>query len=237
MRPFVVKKLVDESGRVVEENRPKVVRRVISVQTARTVTRMLEGVAGDEGTAKGAAISGFRVAGKTGTSQKVDPSTKKYSRSKYIASFVGFVPADRPRLVISVLVDEPKGMVYGGLVAGPVFREVGSWALNYLRVNPQPELLAAAEANAETISTESPRDRVDGPQLPEVKELADRLMEGLLPDFKGMGMREVLNKGRALGLKVSLEGSGLAVAQNPVPGSPLEAIDTVIVRFSPPGHS
>ncbi len=237
MRPFVVKNIVDESGRVVEETRPKVVRRVISVRTAKTVTRILEGVAGSEGTAEKAAISGFKVAGKTGTSQKVDPNTKQYSRSKYIASFVGFVPSDRPRLLISVLIDEPKGVAYGGLVAGPVFNEVGSWALNHLRVNPQPDLLAVAEANAEKGSTDASEDADNRPESPEVKELADHLMEGLLPDFKGMGMREVLKRGRTLGLKVCLEGSGMAVAQEPEAGSPLETVGTITVRFNPPGQS
>ena len=133
MRPFVAKKVVDDSGRVVQETRPKVVKQVISIKTAKKVTSILGGVTGSEGTAEKAAISGYQVAGKTGTSQKVDPRTKRYSKSKYIASFVGFVPSDRPRLLISVLIDEPKGMVYGGLVAGPVFSKVGSRVSNTLR--------------------------------------------------------------------------------------------------------
>jgi len=236
MRPFVVKKIVDESGRVVEETCPKAVRRVISIQTAKKVTRILEGVVGSEGTAEKAAIGGFKVAGKTGTSQKVDPHTKRYSRSKYIASFVGFVPSDRPRLLISVLIDEPKGIVYGGLVAGPVFSEVGAWALNHLRVNPQPELLKMAEASAEKVVTDASDDGGKKVESPEVKQLADRLLMGLLPDFRGMGMREVLKRGKALGVKVCLEGSGLAIAQKPEAGSPLETVGTVTVSFNPPGH-
>ena len=238
MRPFVVKKIVDESGRVVEETEPQIVRRVISVQTAKTVTRMLEGVAGIHGTAKGAAIAGYQVAGKTGTSQKVDPATKRYSKSKYVATFVGFVPSDRPRLLISVSIDEPKGMTYGGLVAGPVFKEVGSWVLNHLGVNPEPDLLTVTAETGLEKTLKDLRDDVEKrPELPEVRELADQLLEGFLPDFKGMGMREVLKKGRSLGLKVSLEGSGLAVAQNPEPGSPIETLDTVTVSFNPPGPS
>jgi len=121
MRPYVVKKIVDESGGLVQETRPKVVRRVISTRTAMRVTKVLEGVVGSEGTAPKAAIRGFRVAGKTGTSQKVDPKTKRYSKSKYVAIFVGFAPVERPKLVILALIDEPKGVVYGGLVAGACF--------------------------------------------------------------------------------------------------------------------
>jgi len=222
---------------VVEESRPQVVRRVISIQTAKKVTTILEGVAQSEGTAEKAAISGFKVAGKTGTSQKVDPRTKRYSRSKYVASFVGFVPSDQPRLLISVLIDEPKGLAYGGLVAGPVFKEVGSWALNHLRVNPRPELLEVAEADVEKSSQAASQHADKRIAAPEIKEIAERLLDGLLPDFKGMGMREVLKRSRELGVRISLTGSGLAVAQSPQAGAPLEGVDTVTVKFQPPGQS
>lgn len=235
MRPYVVKKIVDESGGLVEETRPKVVRRVISTRTAMRVAEILEGVVGSEGTAPKAAIRGFRVAGKTGTSQKVDPKTKRYSKSKYVAIFVGFVPVERPKLVILALIDEPKGVVYGGLVAGPVFRDVGSWSLNHLKVNPQPDLLTVAEAKAKALVSDTPKDSGNSARLEEVNKIAGELRQGLLPDFRGMGMREVLKRGRALGLKVSLKGSGLAVKQKPEAGSPLNAVNSVSVSFNPPG--
>ena len=235
MRPYVVKKIVDESGGLVQETRPKVVRRVISTRTAKRVAEILEGVVGSEGTAPKAAIRGFRVAGKTGTSQKVDPKTKRYSKSKYVAIFVGFVPAERPKLVILALIDEPKGVVYGGLVAGPVFRDVGSWSLNHLKVNPQPDLLTVAEAKAKALVSDTSGDSGNSVKSEEVNQIAGELRQGLLPDFKGMGMREVLKRGRALGLKVSLKGSGLAVKQQPEAGSPLNAVNSVSVSFSSPG--
>ncbi len=235
MRPYVVKKIVDESGGLVQETRPKVVRRVISTRTAMRVTKVLEGVVGSEGTAPKAAIRGFRVAGKTGTSQKVDPKTKRYSKSKYVAIFVGFAPVERPKLVILALIDEPKGVVYGGLVAGPVFKDVGSWSLNHLKVNPQPDLLAVAEAKAKALVLDPPEDSGNSAKSEGVNKIAGELRQGLLPDFKGMGMREVLKRGRALGLKVSLKGSGLAVKQKPEAGSPLNAVKSVSVSFNPPG--
>lgn len=235
MRPYVVKKIVDESGGVVEETRPKVVRRVISTRTAMKVAEILEGVVGSEGTAPKAAIRGFRVAGKTGTSQKVDPKTKRYSKSKYVAIFVGFAPVERPKLVILALIDEPKGVVYGGLVAGPVFRDVGSWSLNHLKVNPQPDLLTVAEAKAKALVSDTPKDSGNSARSEEVNKIAGELRQGLLPDFRGMGMREVLKRGRALGLNVSLKGSGLAVKQKPEAGSPLNAVNSVSVSFNPPG--
>ncbi|MBW1868786.1 MAG: transpeptidase family protein [Deltaproteobacteria bacterium] len=235
MRPYVVKKIVDESGGMVEETRPKVVRRVISTRTAKRVAKILEGVVSSEGTAPKAAIRGFRVAGKTGTSQKVDPKTKRYSKSKYIAIFVGFAPVERPKLVILALIDEPKGVVYGGLVAGPVFRDVGSWSLNHLKVNPQPDLLTVAEAKAKALVSDTLEDSGNSAKSEEVNKIAGELQQGLLPDFRGMGMREVLKRGRALGLNVSLKGSGLAVKQQPEAGSPLKTVNSVSVSFSSPG--
>jgi cell division protein FtsI (penicillin-binding protein 3) len=180
----------------------------------------------DKGTAPKAAISGFRVAGKTGTAQKVDPKTKRYSRDKYVAIFVGFVPVDQPRLVILVAIDEPKGIAYGGIVSAPAFSEVGQWSLNHFRVNPQIRLVEKGVDVQEDVDKELHSDLVDHNEL--------RIKVGLLPDFRGLGMREVLKKGRSLGLKVLLEGTGLAVGQKPGPGSSIQEIHTVRVSFRPP---
>lgn len=234
MRPYVVSKIVDESGITTEKTSPKVVKRAISAKTARKVAAILEGVATEEGTAEKAAIEGYRVSGKTGTSQKVDPETKRYSKKKYVASFVGFVPSDKPRLVIMVMIDEPKGHIYGGLVAGPVFKEVGSWAMNHLRISPNPSLLnhtkiQSAQAHVKPENGAKPQISSES-ALP----LPYRLQVAQLPDFTGLGMREVLKRSRALGLKVCLEGSGLAVKQNPDPGSPLKTVQSVTVNFKPP---
>jgi cell division protein FtsI/penicillin-binding protein 2 len=111
-------------------------RRVMAASTAGALRQMLEGVLGPGGTASGAAIKGYQVAGKTGTAQKPDPLTGGYSSSKYVASFVGFAPARRPKLLVAVMVDEPKGEIYGGLVAGPAFKRITSFALNYLKIPP-----------------------------------------------------------------------------------------------------
>jgi len=183
-----------------------------------------------------AAISGFSVAGKTGTSQKVDPKTKRYSRQKYVATFVGFVPADQPKLVILVVIDEPKGIYYGGIVAAPVFSEVGQWALNYLKVNPQT-CMAELSHKAKDPRGESDKKECPGPanQIAlKLKAEDDSVKTEVLPDFKGLGMRDVLKKGRSLGSKVVLEGTGMAIKQEPKPGSSLKKIDTVTVNFSPP---
>ncbi len=110
--------------------------RIISEATAASLRQMLEGVLGPGGTASGAAIKGYQLAGKTGTAQKPDPITGGYSPDKYVASFVGFAPASRPKLLVTVVVDEPQGEIYGGLVAAPAWKEITSFALNYLRIPP-----------------------------------------------------------------------------------------------------
>jgi cell division protein FtsI (penicillin-binding protein 3) len=110
-------------------------KRVISRQTALAVSRMLEGVLDPDGTASMAAIEGYKLAGKTGTAQKAEAGG--YSATKYVASFVGFAPARNPRLLVTVMVDEPQGDIYGGVVAAPAFRKITSFALNYLQIPPQ----------------------------------------------------------------------------------------------------
>ena len=124
--------LVDRvDGRPVERKRKQ---RVVSKQVSRQMLEMLRGVV-LEGTGTEAAISGYTVAGKTGTAAKID-SSGRYSHTDYVASFVGLVPATKPRLVIMVMVDEPAGSIYGGVVAAPAFREIARFNLQHLEVPP-----------------------------------------------------------------------------------------------------
>jgi cell division protein FtsI (penicillin-binding protein 3)/stage V sporulation protein D (sporulation-specific penicillin-binding protein) len=128
LRPHLVDRL-EKSARVEPES-----RRVLSEQTSHELTKMLRGVVQD-GSGTTAQIPGYRVAGKTGTAAKPEP-TGGYSDSRYVASFVGFAPASRPRLVVLVTVDEPRGAIWGGVVAGPAFAEIAQFALQYLEVPP-----------------------------------------------------------------------------------------------------
>jgi cell division protein FtsI/penicillin-binding protein 2 len=112
--------------------------RVISEATAASLRRMLEGVLGPGGTASGAAIPGYQLAGKTGTANKVDPTTGQYSDTKYVSSFVGFAPAAHPRLLVAVMVDEPStGSIFGGTVAAPAWKQITEFALAYLKIPPK----------------------------------------------------------------------------------------------------
>jgi cell division protein FtsI/penicillin-binding protein 2 len=113
---------------------PAPARRVISRTTSAQVSRMLEGVLAAGGTATEAQVDGYTLAGKTGTAEKAIPGG--YSKTDFVASFIGFAPARNPRLLVSVMVDTPRGSYYGGVVAAPVFQKIVSFALPYLRVPP-----------------------------------------------------------------------------------------------------
>jgi cell division protein FtsI/penicillin-binding protein 2 len=132
LRPARMIKKVDEHAASVPKG-----RRILSRETAASVREMLKGVLAPGGTGAEAKVPGYELAGKTGTANKVDEATGLYSESRYIASFVGFAPADHPRLLVAVMVDEPQGAIYGGEVAAPAFQQITSFALNYLRIPPE----------------------------------------------------------------------------------------------------
>jgi len=132
LRPARVVKAID--GKPLPRPRG---HRVVSERTAREVRSMLEGVFAPGGTAQEVTIPGYSLAGKTGTANKFDTKLGEYSKAKYVASFVGFAPARGPRLLISVMVDEPKGQIYGAQVAAPAFGKIASFALPYLKIAPR----------------------------------------------------------------------------------------------------
>jgi len=133
VRPHVASRILNPEGKPIWSFHSDA-RRAISAQTATTFKEILKTVTEDGGTAKSAAVDGNYVAGKTGTAQMIDPQTKKYSREKYVSSFVGFVPADNPRIALIIVIYEPKGQIYGGIVAAPVFKKISENALSYLNV-------------------------------------------------------------------------------------------------------
>ncbi len=153
MRPMLVNRLEDRNGKVVQQYEPQRARHVISDATDKLMIEALKTVVSPEGTAPGAAMKDYTVAGKTGTAQKVGP--EGYERGKYFASFIGFFPADNPQLCISVVMDEPKEGYYGGQVCGPVFRDIAERCASYLNIPPDktsgptnsmPPIVAATRA-------------------------------------------------------------------------------------------
>ncbi|MBW2366938.1 MAG: penicillin-binding protein 2 [Deltaproteobacteria bacterium] len=137
MKPYTVQAIVDSHGQVVKRFEPQVVRRAVSRKTAREVRNILKTVVAEGGTGVNAALEGYAVAGKTGTAQKVDENGT-YAKGRYVASFVGMVPADDPVATILVIVDEPEENHYGGQVAAPAFRKIAKALLHYLNVPAEP---------------------------------------------------------------------------------------------------
>jgi cell division protein FtsI/penicillin-binding protein 2 len=158
MRPMLVDRLQDNNGNIVAKYSPQRVRQVVSARAAASLTEALKGVVTREGTAPNAAMNGYTAAGKTGTAQKVENGA--YVHNKFVASFIGFFPAENPELCIGIILDDPKGGYYGGSAAGPVFKEVAERCASYLNIpseeqekNPVPETIAKMDANLRRATT------------------------------------------------------------------------------------
>ncbi len=136
MRPYIVERVLDESGRVLEQHEPRIIRQVVSPLTARQVSAMLRMAVQKGGTATRAEAPGYPVAGKTGTAQKVARGGKTYAAGKYVASFLGFAPYHDPELCVMVVLDEPQRGYYGGTVAAPAFKEIMENSLPLLDIPP-----------------------------------------------------------------------------------------------------
>jgi len=206
LKPYIVEKIMSASGEVILHNRPGVHRQVISKATAGKVARMMETVTEPGGSGVNAAVTGYRVAGKTGTAQKFELSEKKYSTEKFIASFTGFVPSREPAITGIVVVDEPKERIYGGTVAAPIWRDMVSKTLKYLNVAPfgQEEIFPGGGGPETTLVRKE--KAVDNPDIQ------------TMPDLRGLTLREALDKIAGARAQVEVTGTGIVVNQVPMPG-------------------
>ena len=232
MQPYVVDRVVDSQGQVTQQNEPRVVRKVIAQDVAQTVSRMMEMTTEDGGTATNARVPGYRVAGKTGTAQKVDAVTGGYASDKWVASFVGFLPAENPKLVMLVILDEPKIGIYGGLTAAPVFSRIAAQAMQSLKVTPNEDMPAGeALPSLEQIIVEAA-----APKQFRTQEVASSGIDGgpQMPDFVGLSYRQVLEVMGKDQLNISFRGRGRVVEQSPVPGMAIPYGAPVWVRMAPP---
>ena len=221
MRPFVVKAQVDQNGNLVKETRPHVVRRVMPPHENRILAKMLVRVTEPGGTGARIKVPPFALGGKTGTAQKVKP-TGGYSHSDYMSSFVGFLPADDPRLAILVVIDTPRGRHYGGTVAGPAWAGIAKAALETLGIHsPAP---ATQLVRAPREQTAPPAPKADPGLL---------LAKGLTPDLSGFTLRQLLRLEANKGLRLKVRGWGRVVSQKPAAGSPLGK--RLEVKLAPPG--
>jgi len=206
MKPHIVKQVISNEGKVIKKVEPQVVRQVISPETAKKLSLILEGEV-INGTGKNAYLEGYRVAGKTGTAQKISPAGG-YLPDEYIASFVGFAPAHDPRLACIVVVDAPQGYpYYGGWVAAPAFREIMKDSLRYLEVP-----MYKTEGNEQTIEQE----------------------EVVVPDIVNLPLSEAISLIKSRGLEVKVSGSGDIVWQQiPQAETRIKKGSQVIIHLSP----
>ncbi|MBI1956129.1 MAG: PASTA domain-containing protein, partial [Acidobacteria bacterium] len=215
-------------------------RRILSPETAAELQRMMDQVV-IAGTGKMAQPEGYTAAGKTGTAQKIDPQTGRYSMADFVASFVGFAPADSPQLTILVVLDSPRGQYHGGDVAAPVFKRIAEQVLAYRNLPAmlprfdfvqRPELAVGEKPSVVMASRKEPT-------LPLSEELPDsyptRLLsldaDAVVPNFLGKTVRAVTEESLAGNLAVRLIGSGIAYNQNPLPGTPLPEGQKVRIWF------
>jgi cell division protein FtsI (penicillin-binding protein 3) len=221
MQPRLVLATVDASGRDVRHFKPQEVRRVISPETASTLNAMLVRVV-EDGTGHAAMIPGYSVAGKTGTAQKLDPATRRYSHAPGVLSFVGYAPADDPRLVMLVMLDEPKNEKWGSEAAAPIFASIGREVLRYLEVPPR-------DAPAVQIVSGTPDATPAPPPEPAVEIItsdAEPVPERVMPDLRGKTLRQALALLAPLGVHVDVRGRGRVVTQTPAALAPLDAGQT-----------
>jgi cell division protein FtsI (penicillin-binding protein 3) len=231
MKPFLVRQILDQKGHPVKQFSPQPVRQVLSPETARLMRQLLVRVTESGGTAPLAAIEGIQVGGKTGTAQKVSQETKRYAPGKYVSTFMGFLPAEDPALVIVVVIDEPRGSHYGGVVAAPVFKGVAEQTLSILGIRRMAPALPHEPVQEKPDMTPwLMAQKSKAEDLPPATGSQDKKV---MPDVRGMSMRKVMEVMKGHEIPVVLMGSGKAISQSPLPGTVLSQRTRCQVQFQP----
>ncbi|NWF50584.1 MAG: transpeptidase family protein [Ignavibacteriaceae bacterium] len=219
-QPFILKKKVDDSGKLISENSPTAVRRVISEKTSQIMRDLLIGVV-KNGTGVNAKLDDFNAGGKTGTSKKIIGT--EYSDTEYNSSFIGFFPAENPQLVCLIIVDSPEKGKYGGLVAAPIFKEVGNRIiqsdLEFFQDNIKPN---TKSDNISTENSDENNSKLNVKYVSNEFKLKERsevdIKKNLMPDLKNLPLRDGLLILNYLNVKYKVNGSGRIVYQSIKPG-------------------
>jgi len=224
--PYIVDKITTPDGQVVEQQKPTPVRQVVTKATAAEMTKILEQVVSD-GTGGLAKIPGINVAGKTGTAQKVDPKTGRYSPTDFIASFAAYAPAEDPKIAVLVIIDTPTegGSHQGGTLGGPRAKAIIEGTLQYFGY--------PVGKDTESTVTISPGDSAVRPSpKPVIPERAPVGGEVVIPDLTGMTMRQVGDELAKSELHFNFTGSGLVTQQTPQPGKVVVKGTNIEIKFA-----
>jgi stage V sporulation protein D (sporulation-specific penicillin-binding protein) len=241
LKPHIVKTIKNANGTTYSETHIEEVRRTIDSASDKTLVGLLEQVVATGGGGK-ASVRGYRIAGKTGTAQKVSEDGWGYIEGKYIASFCGFAPVESPQIALLVMIDEPYGVFYGGQIAAPVASRIFSQVFRYLRIEPSDAPLGLdsddlgaeigeGDASIQSVRpVESPKEIEPKPEPPK-EELSPEVTR--VPNFYGKSIRESARLATEAGLAFEAEGSGFSIDQSIGAGELVDKGTAVRVYFSP----
>lgn len=221
LKPHIVKEIRNADGTIYEQRGRTEVRRTIESATDKTLVGLLEQVVATGGGSK-AGVNGYRIAGKTGTAQKISEDGTGYMDGHYIASFCGFAPVEAPQVVVLVMIDDPTiGSFYGGQIAAPVAGRIFTQLFRYLHIEPSTDPFAGVAATEKDVV--KPARRPYQGEIPNGKVV--------VPDFTGISLREAARMASEAGLHFQSEGSGMAVTQSLEPNTLVDQGTYITVVF------
>ncbi len=211
-QPYILRHVLDSEGNTITDNtKNRSPKRVLSKKTAKKIKLMLMAATSKDGTGAKARVIGYHVAGKTGTAQKVSPDGKGYLKDEHISSFAGFVPANDPKFVIYIAVDNPKIKYFGSEVAAPIFSKLAYQAL--LQEGIQPAVITKEQIYTTPTTTIS-------------RKIAST-PAGKLPDLEGLSLKEVMHLLKGADIKTTVVGAGTVVSMKPKANTPLSEIQNL----------
>lgn len=226
MHPYIVREIRNPDGSIYEDRAPREIRRVLEPTVDRTLIGLLEQVVASGG-GKKAGVKGYRIAGKTGTAQKIRRETAGYLEGRYIASFCGFAPVEDPIFTVLVMIDDPRGGdFYGGQIAAPVASRIFTQLLRYAHVEPSSNTFAETTGETEKGRSDDEEKRMEAAATPPEGK-------AVVPDFTGLSLREAARLAELRGLTFESEGTGAAVSQSLSVNDIVDQGERVKVYFHP----